>query len=146
MSKCELCGYDPVENGQPHGLFSITKQIGGKFKLVSVCKACYEQHVKELELNRQNFNDQFGEKAVSESTTKVDIHKIIDDAMEKKDRSVSIFIHGDSTSVSVYPYSEENKRWIPDGSGLKCPVCGVYSRHGGLYCSTCGEQLCAPEY
>ena len=36
----------------------------------------------------------------------IDIYKIIDEAMEKKDRSLTILITPTGTSVSVYPYSE----------------------------------------
>jgi len=36
----------------------------------------------------------------------IDIHKIIDEAMEKKDRSVTIFIGVQGTTVNVYPYQE----------------------------------------
>ena len=36
-----------------------------------------------------------------------DIHKLIDDAMEKKDRSVTIFFGKLGTSVSVYPITDD---------------------------------------
>ena len=36
-----------------------------------------------------------------------DIHKLIDDAMEKKDRSVTIFFGKHGTSVSVYPITDD---------------------------------------
>ena len=42
-------------------------------------------------------------------TPTVDIHKIIDDAMEKHDRSVSIFISPDGITINVYP---TEPRWI----------------------------------
>lgn len=35
------------------------------------------------------------------------IHRIIEHAMEKRDRSVSIFFGKEGVSLSVYPYSEE---------------------------------------
>jgi hypothetical protein len=36
------------------------------------------------------------------------IQKLIDDAVNKKDRSVSIFIGAQGTSISVYPLTEED--------------------------------------
>lgn len=36
------------------------------------------------------------------------IQKLIDDAVNKKDRSVSIFIGTQGTSISVYPLTEED--------------------------------------
>ena len=45
----------------------------------------------------------------------VDIHKIIDDAMEKKDRYVTIFINGDrKASVYIKPLEDDDPRWIRD--------------------------------
>lgn len=35
------------------------------------------------------------------------IHRIIEHAMEKRDRSVSIFFGKEGVSLNVYPYSEE---------------------------------------
>lgn len=43
----------------------------------------------------------------------VSVHKIINDAMKKKDRYVSLFIGPYGTSVSVYPYSDEEKDYNP---------------------------------
>lgn len=45
------------------------------------------------------------------------IKSIIDEAMEKRDRSVSIFIRGDTMSVSVTPLGEDEPRWIPKDVG-----------------------------
>ena len=42
----------------------------------------------------------------------LDINKIIDDAMEKKDRFVSVFIMGATVSVKVEPLESRDPRWI----------------------------------
>lgn len=78
----------------------------------------------------------------------VDIHKIIDDAMEKGDRSVYILIHNGGMSVTINPYMEEKPKWFDFGYGnLKCSDCGHY-QHINLghdkvptYCGYCGEKM-----
>lgn len=75
----------------------------------------------------------------------VDIHRIIDEAIEKKDRSVSIFIGKDCTSINVYPYEDKLEEWIPiENEILECPQCGSVSKWITPYCSTCGTHLRAP--
>ena len=78
-------------------------------------------------------------------TEKIDINKIIDDAIEKKDRSVLIFINGETVSVSVKPI-EGPLKWVkfntPDGyHSYKCPNCGETTNYQTQYCSECGEKL-----
>ena len=87
----------------------------------------------------------------SDSISKADmIHKIIDDAMDKKDRYVTVFITGDCMSVNVYPYEAGLQEWIertePYGDNFArtrytCPNCGIDSTYPGIYCTYCGEQL-----
>lgn len=82
-------------------------------------------------------------------TDGIDIHKIIDEAMEKKDRTVSIFIGEAGMSVNVSPRTDEEPRWIPvtyiDSDrirGYQCSACGYedeYDHHP--YCAMCGEKL-----
>ena len=73
---------------------------------------------------------------------KVDIYKIIDDAIEKKDRSITIFITGDNMSVYVNPL-EEPARWLKTESLLtsQCSNCGLKSTVETQYCPDCGEKL-----
>lgn len=78
------------------------------------------------------------------SDNAVDIPKIIDEAMEKKDRSVTIFIGAQGTTVNVYPYQETEARWQPigyQGQEVRCSECGYVSRWEAPYCSKCGERL-----
>ena len=85
----------------------------------------------------------------------VDINKIIDDAIEKKDRSVSIFINGDNVSVYVEPLEKYDPRWIireRPASGkysiskrqYECSECHVWSDVLTSYCGYCGEKLRLP--
>ena len=83
----------------------------------------------------------------------VDIHKVIDDAMEKKDRSVSIFMMGSTASIRVEPLEKYDPRWIlhnEDGRthirryGFECSECHGYSSEGTSYCPHCGEKLRMP--
>ena len=77
----------------------------------------------------------------------IDICKVIDEAMEKKDRSVTILISPNGTSISIYPYSEEKPHWISviDSDGktkfYRCSECGKSSHIPDRYCRHCGEAL-----
>lgn len=76
----------------------------------------------------------------------VDIHKIIDDAMAKGDRSVSIMMHDGITSVEVRPYVEEKVQWIHTLSdALVCSDCGhILTDYIGpipVFCGHCGEKM-----
>lgn len=82
----------------------------------------------------------------------VDIHKLIDDAMEKKDRRVSIFITKDTTSINVEPLIESKPRWIfkERYRGRYTPVCSEcgyeYAKEETPYCPCCGEKLAKGEW
>jgi hypothetical protein len=51
-------------------------------------------------------------KKASPETVSVNIHKIIDDAMEKRDRTVSIYIGETGVSVTVSPADQDKCQWI----------------------------------
>lgn len=124
----------------------IYKQEGCEFHAKYVCPGCAIEHEKHLEMCRQNFQAQFGEKPSKESSkpaTDVDIHKIIDDAMAKKDRSVTIFINKDATTVSVHPYEDKKPTWIhkENMEHVTCPNCGGLQESESHYCPMCGEEL-----
>lgn len=155
MRQCEEC-----KSWVPHRTL-INKQIAGKYDTRWVCDECLKKHERELELTRQNFQAQFGEKPVQEQvktesdTTSaaytpefVDIHKIIDDAMEKKDRSITIFIGEAGTSVYVNPYEDKPREWIlRTGNAVYpwvCPECGDIFKESSRHCPSCGEELRKP--
>lgn len=75
----------------------------------------------------------------------VDIHKIIDDAMEKKDRAVHILILPTSTSVNVTPWPNAKPRWIFDRDycTYECSECHNTNAYPAPYCPECGEKLAA---
>ena len=61
---CQEC-----QNSFPQDqLFLVSKQIGGETKMRRVCPACKKKHEKELEMTRQNFQAQFGEKVEAKVT------------------------------------------------------------------------------
>lgn len=136
-------------------LFTIAKQVGGQTKLLRVCVDCKEKHEKDLELSRQNFQAQFGEKAVlhiddggkATITPVIDIHKIIDDAMEKKDRSVMLYIGENGTSVYVNPYKDDKVVWkaAPGAKHPYCSNCGRQAEAAYSFCPWCGEQVAISE-
>ena len=57
MSKCEDCG-----KVVDYKLRIIDKQIAGSFKRLHVCIECYIAHQKYLEMTRENFRRQFGDR------------------------------------------------------------------------------------
>ena len=79
-------------------------------------------------------------------TDAVDIHKIIDDAMAKGDRSVYILIHSGGMSVTINPYVEDKPKWLHVGNGhFRCSDCGHdhVADYNPLpvYCGHCGEKM-----
>lgn len=71
----------------------------------------------------------------------IDIHKIIDDAIEKKDRSVTIHIGESGTVIYVDPITNKKPRWIEKGYDYACSECGRESRFAYPHCPFCGEEL-----
>lgn len=75
----------------------------------------------------------------------VNIHKIIDDAMEKRDRTVSIYIGESGVSVNVYPVDQDKCQWIYhedcDRYNFECSNCGMDSEFQTTYCHSCGELM-----
>lgn len=106
-----------------------------------------------------NFNNKSGVKlsdlgewtVESKKDVVVDIHKIIDDAMEKRDRSVYILISSAGTSVSINPYTEEKCQWVHKADNtydetycrtwFECSNCGGCTNYTTTYCPSCGEQM-----
>lgn len=81
-----------------------------------------------------------------------DIHKIIDDAMEKKDRAVMIFISDVGTTVNVHPIDDHKPHWIPQyvkndkfnyeyTASYACSECGAENKYPTCYCGFCGEKM-----
>lgn len=72
-----------------------------------------------------------------------DIHKIIDDAMAKRDRTVSIYIGESGVSVSVYPVDYDKVKWIETERGMICSNYGNCESAWDCptYCSRCGELM-----
>lgn len=117
--------------GCPHTYGYLDKPlycIGGS---KSTCTKCWDREIPEPE----------------KKPFPIDIHKLIDEAMEKKDRSVSLFIHGDSVTVNVNPLGDEPKweRTTDARYQFKCSECGVVTRNLSNYCPYCGEKLKMPE-
>lgn len=84
----------------------------------------------------------------------IDINKIVDKAMEKKDRSVNIFINGENVSVYVEPLEKHDPRWIirdhiKEGRRFparefECSECHTWQEKATPYCPDCGEKLRMP--
>ena len=69
--------------------------------------------------------------------------ELIDDAMNKGDRSVSIYVGKHGMSINVYPYEPGLQKWIHDEEHhcYVCPNCGCIEHDQSFYCRGCGEQL-----
>lgn len=80
---------------------------------------------------------------------KININKIIDDAIAKKDRTVVVFISGENVTVSVSPLDNDSAKWIRATGHSKCSECGFISDYETPFCPDCGEKLgkseCVPE-
>lgn len=85
-----------------------------------------------------------------------DVQKIIDDAMEKGDRSVHISIVGDGMSLNVYPYKEDDGMGVwkveivdPDKPYIhheyRCSVCNATQSYMHPHCPICGAKMKFPE-
>jgi hypothetical protein len=95
------------------------------------CSKCWDREIPETD---------------NKKSCDIDLHKLIDDAMEKKDRRVHIFITKDATSVNVEPLVESNPRWIERrvlGQQILyiCSECGSTNEYLSPYCPVCGEKL-----
>ena len=75
----------------------------------------------------------------------IDIHKIIDDAMEKKDRTVMIFIGKDGMTIHVDPLNDTKPRWVDKDTTCVCSECGSTNKWPSPFCPICGEKLAAPK-
>lgn len=92
-----------------------------------------------------------GEWNVDKKDPHVDIHKIIDDAMEKRDRTVSIYIGEAGVSVTVSPADQDKVMWIHKADNtydetycrtwFQCSNCGHDNNHTTPYCPVCGEFM-----
>lgn len=58
---CELCGKGAA-------VFTIDKQLHGEYRRYHVCQKCKDQHDRDLELCRSNFQAQFGEPTIKKNT------------------------------------------------------------------------------
>lgn len=95
------------------------------------CEKCWNREISGSE-----------EQISIEKLTNSDIHKIIDDAMKNKDRSVHILISSTYTSISVNPSDNDGMKWkrSSDGITYTCSMCGGTSLDPDMYCKWCGEQ------
>lgn len=87
-------------------------------------------------------------KLVAQITPKIDISKLIDEAMEKKDRSVMVFISDVGTTVKVNPLDKPAWKPMPNKNGTKytymCSACNRSSDKAYVYCPWCGESIGLP--
>lgn len=126
---------------------------------IGMCPECKDKHEKSFTTNHLGMFDiksnstgfAYGKPHV---TGEIDIHQLIDDAMEKKDRCVMIYIGEAGTTVHINPYDDKPLEWIERKTGTidnpyfhidyECPSCGYYVRIKSPYCPFCGEKLKLP--
>lgn len=96
-----------------------------------------------------NYIEQSEKAKAAIANNRKSIDKAVDDALEKNDRSVCIFISKDgNTSINIDPYKPEEKpKWIADKDitgrvcGYVCSECGCYNSITTAFCPNCGEKL-----
>lgn len=97
------------------------------------CEECWSQEIQETEDKIQ---------------PQIDISALVNEAIEKKDRTIHILIMGDNISVDVRPFTNEKQRWIYreqiDRYNFECSECGYRGEFPSPYCPTCGEKLAMP--
>ena len=110
------------------------------------CTKCWDREIPETETKKPY-------KVIAEIKPQIDISALVDEAMEKKDRTVHIFIMGDNISVDVRPLEESDPRWIVHEENrtrhvvryqFECSECRTYSQDPTPYCPFCGEKLRMP--
>lgn len=88
-------------------------------------------------------------KLIAEIKPHIDISALINEAIEKKDRTVSIFYHNGSISINVTPLAESKPHWIyREGRGMyefECSECGFFHEFESPFCPECGEKLSKSE-
>ena len=113
------------------------------------CQGCPMDSVKKSEMKDrtcvQFLLGQYRE-LIKEPVSTIDIPKIIDEAMDKKNRSVTVFVGPQGTTVNVYPYQETKPHWISKDNGYICSECGSRAEFPWLHCPTCGEGLRLEEW
>ena len=60
--------------------------------------------------------------------TDFDVHDIINEAMKKKDRTVSIFVGKEGISVTIEPLEEDSGEDNSDNGTAYCSHCGAEMR------------------
>lgn len=119
---------------------------------MSICNCVYFNNcLKKLYTKCSKCSDYIP--AVQTNQTDVDIHKLIDTALENKDLYIAIGIHKDFTMVNIYPHNENISRWIFNENeddiihrkNYRCSECGAYNNYPTPYCPTCGEKLTTME-
>lgn len=74
-----------------------------------------------------------------------DIKAIIDDAMEKGDRSVQVSVIGDSVTLIVSPYKDDDMgEWKYSHNAYSCSICNNAEEWCKPYCPNCGAKMKLP--
>lgn len=116
--------------------------------------ACYDLEYgdPECEINSeksdlcQDLISYINERVTKTSVTTVDVHKILDDVAQKKDRFVSIMIGERGTNLTITPLMGEDPKWtmrLHTGRPptFKCGSCGAIVSEATVYCPHCGEKM-----
>lgn len=88
--------FDNFELGQLSRVMSVSISYDTEFELDNRYATYPGNPIKEIEEPKIEIEQDL-------------IHAIIDKAMDKRDRSVSIFFGEGGVSINVYPYPEENE-------------------------------------
>ena len=143
MIICKDCGKTVKEEECRNLKVTDAKATFG-FNLDQLCEDCYQARLKDKAEKPAPIGSGRYPWGMDHDPLKhnADIREIINQAMDRDDKQISIFIRGDVVSVDVRPYKEEAPRWIKHGNfEYECSNCGDIRKYPLTYCPNCGEMI-----
>lgn len=133
---CSKCGRNSYQ--YPDLVFYCNASIEFT-ETVILCEDCFKGRTPE--------SKDVADEPKPENKSPIDVPQLIEDAMQRKDRTIHIFISDIGTSVYITPSEEEAKpvwKLVRGHNGkhaFLCTNCNRTSKQGYPYCPWCGEVL-----
>lgn len=82
-----------------------------------------------------------------DNSNDISLPDVISQMLDRGNVYVTLFIYGDSKSLSIYPLSDTVTVWKPGAhKTVVCSACGRPSDQAYPYCHWCGEQVSIDPY
>jgi hypothetical protein len=146
MIICKDCGKS-VAPEECRNLKVVDPKETFGFRLDQLCEECFKARLKDKAENPAPVGSGRYPWGMDHDPLKhdADIREIINQAMDRDDKEICIYVRGETMTVKVNSYKEEKLSWIKkECDWFVCPECGGDSRIPTRYCSRCGEQLAIP--